>query len=190
MNKTEVFSNYVQIVHACKGDEDLANNVVLRLVSSEYDDEEHISYEAVQECIRYFTSPLKKKEYEKPEVNICKDCDCMSCIEEEQEYTKEDVLNAIDALPPQYRDILHKIFIGNETIDDVSDEYKMPGPIVILAFRDGTSKLAEKLDRSEVLKKASSMDMIDRYFRRRRAASETEMSLKELEKLLAPFKLL
>lgn len=114
----------------------------------------------------------------------------MSCIEEEQEYTKEDVLNAIDALPPQYRDILHKIFIGNETIDDVSDEYKMPGPIVILAFRDGTSKLAEKLDRSEVLKKASSMDMIDRYFRRRRAASETEMSLKELEKLLAPFKLL
>lgn len=164
MNKTEVFSNYVQIVHACKGDEDLANNVVLRLVSSEYDDEEHISYEAIQECIIYFTSPLKKKEYEKPEVNVCKDCDCMSCIEEEQEYTKEDVLNAIDALPPQYRDILHKIFIGNETIDDVSDEYKMPGPIVILAFRDGTSKLAEKLDRSEVLKKASSMDMIDRYF--------------------------
>lgn len=190
MNKTEVFSNYVQIVHACKGDEDLANNVVLRLVSSEYDDEEHISYEAIQECIRYFTSPLKKKEYEKPEVNVCKDCDCMSCIEEEHEYTKEDVLNAIDALPPQYRDILHKIFIGNETIDDVSDEYKMPGPIVILAFRDGTSKLAEKLDRSEVLKKASSMDMLDRYFRRRRAASETEMSLKELEKLLAPFKLL
>lgn len=189
MNKTEVFSNYMQIVHACKGDEDLANNVVLMLVSSEYDDEEHISYEAIQECIRYFTSPLKKKKYEKPEVNVCKDCDCMSCIEEEQEYTKEDVLNAIDALPPQYRDILHKIFIGNETIDDVSDEYKMPGPIVILAFRDGTSKLAEKLDRSEVLKKASSMDMLDRYFRCRRA-SETEMSLKELEKLLAPFKLL
>lgn len=189
MNKTEVFSNYVQIVHACKGDEDLANNVVLRLVSSEYDDEEHISYEAIQECIRYFAPPLKKKEYEKPEVNVCKNCDCMSCIEEEQEYTKEDVLNAIDALPPQYRDLLHKIFIGNETIDDVSDEYKMPGPIVILAFRDGTSKLAEKLDRSEVLKKASSMDMLDMYFRRRREAAES-MSLKELEKLLSPFKLL
>lgn len=189
MNKTEVFANYMQIVDACKGDEDLASNVVLRLVSSKYDDEEHISYEAVQECIRYFTSPLKKKEYERPEVNVCKDCDCMSYIEEEQEYTKEDVLNAINALPPQYRDILHKIFVGNETVDDISDEYKMPVPIIILAFRDGTSKLTEKLDRSEVLKKASSMDMLDRYFRRRRA-SETEMSLKELEKLLAPFKLL
>lgn len=189
MNKTEVFANYQQIVDACKGDEDLANNVVLRLVSSEYDDEEHISYEATQECIRYFTSPLKKKEYEKPEVNVCKNCDCMSCIEEEQEYTKEDVLNAINALPPQYRDILHKIFIGNETVDDISDEYEMPVPIIILAFRDGTSKLTEKLDRSEVLKKASSMDMLDRYFRRRREAAES-MSLKELEKLLYQFKLL
>ena len=189
MNKTEVFSNYQQIVDACKGDEDLASNVVLMLVSSEYDDEEHISYEAVQECIRYFTSPLKKKEYEKPEVNVCKDCDCMSYIEEEQEYTKEDVLNAINALPPQYRDILHKIFIGNETVDDISDEYEMPVPIIILAFRDGTSKLTEKLDRSEVLKKASSMDMLDRYFRRRREAAES-MSLKELEKLLYQFKLL
>ena len=113
----------------------------------------------------------------------------MSCIEEEQEYTKEDVLNAIDALPPQYRDILHKIFVGNETVDDISDEYKMPVPIIILAFRDGTSKLTEKLDRSEVLKKASSMDMLDRYLRRRREAAES-MSLKELEKLLYQFKLL
>lgn len=187
MNKTEVFSNYQQIVDACKGDEDLASNVVLRLVSSEYDDEEHISYEAVRECILYFTSP--KKEYEKPEVNVCKDCDCMSYIEEEQEYTKEDVLNAINALPPQYRDILHKIFVGNETVDDISNEYEMPVPIIILAFRDGTSKLTEKLDRSEVLKKASSMDMLDKYFRRRREAAES-MSLKELEKLLYQFKLL
>lgn len=188
MNKTEVFANYQQIVNACKGDEDLANNVVLRLVSSEYDDEEHISYEAICRCISGFTSPLKK-EYEKPEINVCKNCDCMSCIEEEQEYTKEDVLNAINALPPQYRDILHKIFIGNETVDDISDEYEMPVPIIILAFRDGTSKLTEKLDRSEVLKKASSIDMLDKYFRRRREAAES-MSLKELEKLLAPFKLL
>lgn len=80
MIKKEVFRNYEGIVHMCNGDEQLAVDVSLTLMSPLYDSVTHITSEIVANCIKDI---------------INKKCSQDNSSQESEEYEKSQLLDYI-----------------------------------------------------------------------------------------------
>lgn len=155
MNKTEVFSNYQKIVELCGNDYDLANDVVLELISME---QEHISYGSIILSMKnIITKKERERQYRRAQtVNSAKDI-----LGEDEVYELDDIIKAINSLSPQFRELLTKMLIDGETIDTVSREYNIPDSIVVIALKEGSGKLSRKLPYCSSIKFIDNVDLDD-----------------------------
>ena len=140
MNRTEIFRNYDKIVGICDGDYDLADEVVLDLITRE--DDCLLSYDIVNDSI----NKVKRKTNEMQEQSAFKDI-----LDEDDTYKLEEIVDAINKLPPQYKELLHKILITGGTIDDVSTNHNIPNPVVAVIFKEGILKLLKFLPDSVII---------------------------------------
>lgn len=153
MNKTEVFSNYQKIVELCGNDYDLANDVVLDLISME---QEHISYGSIMLSMKnIITKKERERQYRRAQtINSAKDI-----LGEDEVYELDDIIKAINSLSPQFRELLTKMLIDGETIDTVSREYNIPDSIVVIALKEGSGKLSRKLPYCSSIKFIDNVDL-------------------------------
>lgn len=123
MRKEDVFRNYEEIVKLCKGDVDIANDVVIELTSGDYDNIE-LSYDVIQEAIKmirckrsrhccdcqYNTKRIQNTSYKKATLNDDK----------YSAYTNSNIelLNA-----EQIESIIFDAFVINKPIADIARKY-------------------------------------------------------------------
>lgn len=89
MIKKEVFKNYDTICYMCNGDEDLAVDVSLMLMSPLYDEVDHLSMSTIQNCINLllhshtYEENMKDEELEE---ECSKDCSkCCNCSKDDED---------------------------------------------------------------------------------------------------------
>lgn len=104
MIKKEVFKNYETICYMCDGDEDLAVDVSLMLMSPLYDEVDHLSMSTIQNCINLllhshtYEENMKDEELEE---ECSKDCSkrCSCSKDDEDDCFGRDVIKIYKLFP-------------------------------------------------------------------------------------------
>lgn len=122
MRKEDVFRNYEEIVKLCKGDVDIANDVVIELTNGNYDNIE-LSYDVIQQAIKMIRCKRSRH---------C--CDCKYNTKQipnngtraELKYdeyingTKVKTLN-----PEQIEGVVFGAFANDESIEHIAKKYEL-----------------------------------------------------------------
>lgn len=99
MIKKEVFKNYETICYMCDGDEDLAVDVSLMLMSPLYDEVDHLSMSTIQNCINLLHPHTYEENMEDEECS--KDCSkrCSCSKDDEDDCFGRDVIKIYKLFP-------------------------------------------------------------------------------------------
>lgn len=176
MKKTIVFSNYKHIVDICKGNYDLANDVVLDLITNEdYENQDLLTYDTVYESINRVTGKQNNHECE----HNCTNCKCKS---EENKKCGDELCSVIETIPQQYREVIEKIFLKEETVDEVAEDYSLPAPVILMIFSDGIAKVPNTNNNPiiKAIKDIGFVNLVNRYYN----ASGNKLTLDDIMNII------